>query len=195
MTTNTPYGHLVGTCKIYVAPLTAGVAEAEDAVNTTPSGNWVELGETDGDQTIAREGDLTFFSDNDHTGPRKAVRPAEDFKITATLVNLTLEQRAYVLSMAQSDITTDAGPPAIKSLPNKRGFTPTVYSMIVKGTVDSPYGALPAQYYIPMGVFDGSPQEVRAKDGRPGLEFVFTAIEDTAQSAGEEFGILTAQTS
>jgi len=195
MTTNTPYGQLVGTCKLYVAPLSAGVAEAEDAVNVTPSGNWVELGETDGDQSVQRTGALTYFSDNDHTGNRKAVRPEEGMIISATLVNLTLEQRAYVLSMAQSDITTAAGPPAIKSMPNKRGFIPTVYSLILKGTVDSPYGALPAQYYIPMGVFDGEPTEVRAKDGRPGLEFAFTALEDTAQSSGEEFGIMTAQTS
>ncbi len=194
MPTNTPYGQLAGTCLFYIAPLAAGVAEAEDLVDVTPSGNWVALGETDGDQSVQRGGSLTYFRDNDHTGPRKAVRPNEELKITATLVNLTMEQRAYVLSMAQSDITT-AVTPSRKILANKRGFYPTVYSLIVKGTVDSPYGALPGQYYIPMGVFDGEPTEVRSKDGRPGLEFTFTALEDTAQSSGEEFGVLTVQTS
>lgn len=195
MAQNTPYGQLVGTVKFYVAPLTAGVAEAASAVNATPSGNWVELGETDGDQDIGPTGSFTYFSDNDHTGPRKAVRPEEGFTIRATLVNLTLEQRAYIYSMAQSDITTAAGPPATKTLPHKRGFYPTVYSLLAKGTVDSPYGALPAQHYIPMVVMDGEPREVRSKDGRAGLEFTATAIEDTAQSSGEEFGLLTAQTS
>lgn len=194
MATNTPYGHLVGTPTIYVAPLTAGVAEAEPDVDTTPAGNWVELGETDGDISIQRVGALTYFSDNDHTGPRKAVRPEEGLTVSATLVNLTLEQRAYALSLAQSSVTTDAGPPAIKQLPNKRGYYPTVYSLLVVGSVHSPYGALPAQYYVPMVVFDGEPTETYAKDGRPGLEFAATALEDTAQSSGDEFGHLTAQT-
>lgn len=194
MPTNTPFGQLVGTVKFYVAPVSAGTAEAEDLVNVTPSGNWVALGETDGEQSIQRAGGLTFFRDNDHTGPRKAVRPNEDFKITATLVNLTMEQRAYALGMAQASITTDVTP-ARKELPNKRGFIPVSYSLIAKGTVDSPYGALPGQYYVPMGVFDGEPTEVRSRDGRPGIEFTFTALEDTNQAAGEEFGYLSVQTS
>lgn len=197
MAQNTPYGHLVGTATIYVAPLTAGAAEAEPDVNVsdpTSGTNFVVLGETDGDQVIQRTGALTFFSDNDHTGPRKAVRPEEGMTVRATLVNLTLEQRAYALSLASSAVTSDAGPPAIKQLPNKRGYYPTVYTLLVKGTVHSPYGALPAQFYIPMGVFDGEPSETYAKDGRPGLEFIYTALEDTAQSSGDEFGHLTAQT-
>lgn len=194
MSTNTPYGQLVGTCKIYVAPLTAGAAEAASEVDDDPAGNWVLLGETDGDQSVKRTGSLTYFTDNDHTGHRKAVRPAEGFQVTATLVNLTLEQRAYVMSMAQSEIATDAGPPAIKSLPNKRGYYPTVFSLLVKGAVDSPYGAFPGQHYVPMGVFDGEPTEVRGKANRAGIEFTFEALEDTAQSAGEEFGLLTVQT-
>lgn len=194
MANDAPYGRLAGTLSVYVAPLTGGAAESEPDVDATPSGNWVLLGSTDGDQTVEYEGDLTFFSDNDHSGPLKSVRPMEGLHVRATLVNLTLEQRAYALSMAQSDITTDTTP-AIKILPNKRGFYPTPYSLLLRGAVDSPYGALPGQRYIPIGVFDGAPSEVRSKDGSPGLEFDFTALEDTAQAAGFEFGRLVAQTS
>ena len=194
MSYNTPYGRLTGTMTIYVAPLTAGVAEAKPAINADPAGNWTVLGETDGDQEFENVGALTFFRDNDHTGPRKAVRPEEDYIFRAMLVNLTLEQRAYVNSMLQSLVVTDAAPPAIKTLPHKRGFYPTPYSLLVKGTYDSPYGQFPGQHYIPMGYFDGEPTETRAKDGSPGLEFEFTAIEDTAQASGMEFGWMEAQT-
>ena len=104
--------------------------------------------------------------------------------------------------MATSDVTTTtSGALAVKKLPYRRGFIPTRYALLLRGgaitgsDTDSPYGAWPAQRYIPQGVFDGEPSSVRGKDGSPGLEFTFVAEWYEAASAGEEFGYLMAQSS
>lgn len=198
MTTQTPYGRLVGVWKIYLAPAT----ESKTNLDATPSGNWVEVGATDGEQVFQLTGSLTPFMDNDSTGPRKHVRPEEGAMFKATLVNLTLEHRARIRGMATADVTTTtSGALAVKRLPNRRGYVPTRYSLLARGgaiessNTMSPYGAWPAQLYIPIGVFDGEPEETYAKDGSPGIEFEFLAEWDSTQTAGNEFGYLEVQSS
>lgn len=189
MAGNEPYGHLVGPCKVYIAP----VGTAVPAVNAVPTSPWTELGETDGEQEVSHAGTLTFFYDNDHQGPVKAVRPQEDPEVTFTLVNLTLENYGAILDTA-SDVTSDAGPPATKKLPVKRGSVPTEYALILTGSVLSPYGAYPGMYVFPRGVFDGEPAPTFSKDGRAALECSFRVLEDDNQAAGDELGWIVVQT-
>lgn len=195
MASTTPYAMLTGTWKFWVAP--EGTAKPD--LGAAVSGTWVALGNTEGDQTFQYEGTLTELMDNHSTAPKKFIRPSEGFTVTAALSQLTMEDKAYIASMAQSAIATaTATGYNVKQLPNKRGFNPTKYALLARGgaleasNTMSPYGAWPAQLYIPQGVFDGEPQETYSKDGSPTLQFVFRATEDSTQSAGNEFGFLEA---
>jgi hypothetical protein len=185
-----PFNQLVGALKVYIAP----VGTAAPAVNAAPSGSWALLGPTDGGQQIAHMGALTYFRDDDHQGPVKAVRPEEDVRVSMTVVGLTLENYAAVLHTA-TNVDTDVGPPAIKSMPLKRGAGPTQYALLLRGTALSPYGAFPGQYIIPKGVFDGEPEPAFTKDSRAGLSVEFRALEDDTQAeAADSLGYLEVQT-
>lgn len=189
MGANKPFDMLTGPVTVYIAP----AVEAEPDVDTTPAGNWVEFGATDGEQTAAYSGDIELHRDNDHQGPVKATRPEEQVQITIPLVGLTLENVGYVLNSV-SKVSSDAGPPATKKLPNKRGFDLTEYSLLLRGEADSPYGAFPGQTYIPRCVAGGEPEIVRGKEGHPIVETIFETLEDDTQAADEEMGWTTVQT-
>jgi len=188
-----PFSQLVGPLDVYIAPNT-GTAESKPDVDTTPAGNWVEFGKTDGDQSISHPQTLEYFRDNSSPAARKAARAEEDVIVTLTLVDLTLEHYARVIGDV-SDVSSAAGPPAIKKLPLKRGFDLTEYSLLLRGEAHSPYGDFPAQYYIPRCVIDGEPEAVFGKGARPGLEVELHVLEDGNQSSGDELGWLEAQTS
>jgi hypothetical protein len=186
----TPFSQLAGVpLTIYLAP----VGEAFADVDTTPAGNWVEFGQTDGEQTFTHDGDAVKFYDNAHQGPVKAVRPQEDPMYAFTLVDLTLEHYDRVLDDV-ADVTSAPGPPAIKTMPLKRGATPNEYALLARGSLASPYYAGPAQYQIYRGIFGNSPAPTFSKDGRAALEVEFWAIEDDNQSDANRLGVLVAQT-
>jgi len=187
MSSTLPFNQLTGTLKVYIAPY----GEAIPAIASTPSGNWVELGPTDGEQVAEMKGALTFFRDNDNQGPVKAVRPEEDFMITFTVVGLSMASLARIWSNI-ANLTTVSN---VQTLRVERGALPTEYALIFRGETVSPAGAYPAQFVLPRSVFDGEPAMTFAKDGRPGVECVVTAIVDPAQSAGLRLGWLTAQVS
>lgn len=191
MATNTPYAQLTGTVTFYIAPS----GEAEPTVNATPSGNWVELGCTEGDQVAPEStGGLTYFYDNCHQGPVKAVRPQEDVMIRFNLVDLTLEKLARVTHNV-SRLTNQSGPPATRRYPLRKGFNPSEYALLAKGSADSPYGNFPGQTYIPRGVFEGEFTMTRSKTGRAAVACVFHALEDDTESSGDQLGWSTVQTS
>lgn len=190
MAANTPYGQLVGPLKVYVAT----ALTVEPAVNATPGGSWTEVGATDGEQGINKEADLLKFYDNDHQGPVKAVTPEENPMIEFTLVNLTHNHFARIMSNI-SQITTAAGPPAVSRVPLKSGYDPTEYALLFKGLADSPFGNFPAQYYIPRGVFEKVMELTRGKENRAELDCTFHALEDDNQSDINRLGWVTAQTS
>jgi len=189
----------VGTWKIWIG--TASLAAP--LLDVAPSGSWIELGSTDGDQEINFTGALTALSDNEHTGPRKHVRAEEGVNFKAALAHLTLESLAKIRGLAatQTVTTTTSGTLAVKKLPNKRGYIPARYALLARGgaveasNTMSAYLAGPAQLWIPLGVFDSEPTEAYSKGGSPTPEFTFTAEEDTTQAAGDEMGWLMMQSS
>lgn len=190
MSTSSPYEQLIGVWKVYIAP--AGTAEP--SVASAPSGAWSLLGPTNEDQEIEHGGALEFFRDNDGTGPIKATRPEEDVIVRFTVVGLTQENYAKIISSAAA-ISTDVSPVNSKQMNLKRGLVPTEYALILRGESDSPYGNFPAHYYIPRMVQGSEPTQTRGKDQRPGLECEFYALEDRSQAAGEEMGLWRVQTS
>lgn len=187
MSSQQPFNQLTGVLQVYLAPYGTAVP----AVTGAPSGSWVLLGPTDGEQVAEHKGALTFFRDNDNQGPVKSVRPEEDFTITYTVVGLSMTNLAKIWSAA-ANLTTNSN---VQTLGLERGFLPTEYALIFRGETVSPAGAYPAQYVLPRCVFDGEPQATFAKDGRPGLECIVTALVDPAQSTGLKMGWLVAQVS
>ena len=172
-----PFEQLTGTLTVYIAPVGSTVPD----VDNTPESPWVELGCTDGEQSLQHAGALEYFRDNCHQGPVKAVRPEEDVIVAFSLVGLTLENYAYILH-AVANVATDAvADPDTKTMPLKRGFVPTEYALLFRGEALSPYGVFAGMYVIPRGVFDGEPQPTFAKDGRAALETEFHALEDDDQ--------------
>lgn len=174
---------------IYVAP----VGEAVPDVDVTPAGNWVDIGKTDGDQTLDIQGDNVYWSDNTQQGDVAAVRPHEVVMCSFTLVDVTLENMARLMDSA-SDVVTAAGPPAIKTLPLQRGGVPANYAMLMRSLTASPYGAFAAMYVLPLGTFDSIEPMTYGQDQRVEFAVDFHVMADPAQSAGSELGFLVAQT-
>lgn len=190
MSNSLPFEQLTGTLQVYIAP----VGESLPNVNATPAGNWYLLGPTDGDQSVMHGGPLTYFRDNDHQGPVKAVRPEEEVIFKFNLVGLSLEDYSRVIS-TQANLADATVGVAVRTLPLKRGATPSEFALLFKGTALSPYGAFPGYYYVPRGVFDGEPEPTFARDGRPGLEVEFHALEDDTQADGNRLGFIRVQVS
>lgn len=162
----TPFNQLTGVLKVYIAAYGTSIP----AIGSTTG--YTELGATDGEQTIAHEGELEFFFDNDNQSAVKAVRPEEKHTYTFNLVGLSLENYAKVLGGTVTTATDE------KKLTLKRGFHPTEYSLILTGNAFSPYGNYAARYVVPRGVFSNDLEITLAKDGRPSMECEFTALED-----------------
>jgi hypothetical protein len=189
-TAMTPYAQVVGAADVYLAVY----GTAKPALNTTPGSSWTLMGPTTGDQSIEFSGGLTYFSDNDHQGNVKAVRPEEDVAITFTLATSTLEQVSRIMHNV-GNLATGTSPVNYTEMGFKRGAIPTEYALLIRGAVDSPYGQFPAQDYIPRCVSDAEPTKTRAKDGRVEWECKFMALEDDNQVDGKRLGWGEAQTS
>jgi hypothetical protein len=183
-----PYSQLTGVLSLYVAVY--GTPEPD--VAATPPAAWIDIGCTDGDQTEEHGvTDLTKFYDNCHIGPVSAVLSQQDPTFGFTLVSLTLENIARVIRTAGVVSTPTA---TTKRLPIKRSFYPTEYALLAKSAVDSAYGALPGQLYIPRGVFDMKFSVVRSKTARAGFATMFHALEDDAQVEMDRLGWKTMAT-
>jgi hypothetical protein len=135
---------------------------------------------------------------------RRHIRPEEGFSITASLAQLTLENMANITGLGSAAVTSDtSGALNVKELNLLRGFEPTSFAILARGaavgltpvTNKSPYGAYPAQIWIPCGVFDGEPELTFNKEDSPSMEFTYIAEIDDTQPAGEEFGRWIAQDS
>jgi hypothetical protein len=175
------FENLIGVLDLYIAPY----GTAEPAVTGAPSGTWIELGCSDGDQTEDHGvGDLTKFYDNCHRGPVKTVLGQQDPMFSFTMIALTLENIARIFSTVGAVVTDGT----VKRLPIKRPYYQTEYAFLAKSATDSPYLAGAGQLYIPRGVFDMKFSVVRSKTGRAGFAVAFHALEDDAQADGYELG-------
>lgn len=199
MATQTPYAQLVGTWKFWVAAASTAIP----AIDAAPSGDYTELGSTDGDQSFNWQGGLTAFTNNEWNAPLKHIRPDANFTVNASLVDLTLEKWVRALGMAASAVTAGvtSGTETVSKMPLRRPYIPERFALLARGgaietaNTMSAYGATPAQLWIPQCVVDGDAAVTFGKATRGAVPFVFKAEVDTSQSAGEEFGYLMMQTS
>lgn len=189
MASSTPYEVIHGPGRLYLAP----VGTAFPAVNASPGISWVDLGRTHDDQSLKFDGDLVYFRDNDHQGYIKAVRPEEAITLTVTVIGLTLEIYAAVMDRA-ADVATVTGPPAIKTMPLKRGYIPNEYALLYKGSAWSPYGAFPGQYELFRVVVESVGEAVYKKEEPVGLEIVLSVIENDSVTDADSLGRVVVQT-
>ncbi len=82
----------------FALPASGGVEEAGQYYEDAPLADWVFQGlqssATDDDQIFRYAGEQTGFSDNEHTGMLKRVRPEEGFEVDFSSVQLTFSTRA-----------------------------------------------------------------------------------------------------
>jgi len=198
MSSQVPYARLVGTWKFWLA----AVSTVEPAIDDATLTGWTEFGRTDGDQTFAFTGGLTALRDNQSTVPQKHIRPDGGLDVSGTVVSLTLENMARVLSKAASDvITATSGAVNVKEMTFGRTYAPTQYSLLARGGAIEPtnsmsaYGIGPGQIWIPKGAFEGTPSMAFGRAATPGLAFMFHAEWDESQATGYEVGNIIMQSS
>ncbi len=173
-----------GPFDVYVAD----VGEAMTAIGTAVAGSWVKLG-TGGANSTSEDG-VTFTSTQEFEDVRvdgltasvKMFRTQEDLSISLTLFDWSLEAVTYGFN--ENTVTTDAGPPSIKSMPLLRGLTVKEHAVLIRSTSDSsPYLALgEAQIEIYRAVMSGDIETVFSKGQPAGLGLTFRALYDTANS-------------
>lgn len=197
MENQTPYEIIMAPFTIWTAPVGTAFPDLDEA----PSGSWTKLG-TSGDENYAREGvtvehseAIAIFRGLARTGPKKATRHEEDLKIRAIVADLTLE--TYKPALNGNSITTvvaSLGVPGSKKIGLSKGTQVTQYALLVRGP--SSYMADgTGQFEVPKCFQSGNPKPVFRNEEAAGLEFEFTALEDTsASTADERFGRLKMQT-
>jgi hypothetical protein len=191
MAATNPFSQLTGALKVYIAPY----GEAAPDVASAPTGNWVELGSTDGDQKIKHGGKTTQFKDNDHQGVVKVVRHEEDITVKLKVVDLTMENYAYILSSLSKVVgSTSSAGTVQKKLPLKRGANLTEYALLLRGDAISPYGLYPGMYVLPRACQYSEPEVTWGKNQRAALEIEFHVLEDDAQPDDDKLGWLLVQT-
>lgn len=159
-----PFEIIAAPCRLYLAP----VGTAFPMVDETPdSSAWAlvgSAGELNADRqgvTLQHSQELLKFRSLGDTGPRKAVRPNEDFMITARFADFRAEMYSIILN--HNTVTTvpatatDAG---YKWLGLSRGPGVVSRALLVRGLF-SPYGAgWTCQWEIPIAVLEGNPAPV-----------------------------------
>ncbi len=187
--------------EIIGAPFTiwlAPVGTAFPLVTAAPGAGWTKLG-TSGDRNYSDEGvqvmhdqTISNVSVAGATGPVKAFRTAEQLMISATLLDMTLEQLANVLGTVTTT-AAGAGTAGTKKVGLSRGTDVALFALLARGP--SPYAdGMTAQYEVPRCYQSGNPRPQFTKGNPAQLALEFTALEDPAAATPEErFGRLIAQ--
>jgi hypothetical protein len=180
-----PFEQLTGQVFFWLAPYGEPIPE----VNVLPTGNWIHLGDTDGDQKLKHGGKTVFFKDNGHQSWVKAIRPDEEVTVGGSLVDLTLEHYARVIhDIGRVQELTTPGGVSIKKMALKRGATFTPYALLVRGPALSPYGIYPGQYVLPRVIQTSEPQPTFGRDKRIALDLMFNVLEDDSQPEADSLG-------
>jgi hypothetical protein len=190
--------------EILAQPYTAWLAPVGTpfpALDEEPEAPWVKVG-TSGDLNVTEDGVTISHSQSVEqwralgaTGPRKAFRTEEEFKISFVLADMSLEQYGAVLN--DNPVTEEAagvGTIGTKTIGLHRGLNVHAYALLLRGDHASPYGDWPAQYEVPHCVQVGEQEIVYTKGEPAALQLEFSAMEDQdAVSTLERFGRFVAQ--
>lgn len=183
-----PFDLLVGVGTLWIAPM----GTARPALTATPSGSWRALGETDDGVKVTKTQNIEAFTSDQRTGKVKAKRTEEGVTVEANLQSLTLENLADVINGTVTDTAPGSGTIGTRSTPLHAGSTVAEYAFLFRG--DSPYGAYPAQYWLPRGYFDDDTETEYKKGDKSLIPVKFEALEyASASTEAERFGIYEAQ--
>jgi len=169
------YELLTGVGALYVAP----VGEVFPALEVTPAGNWVALGNTIDGVTINIEQENEEITVDQETGPVKAIRTTEGVTVSTNLAVSTLENLAQVLSQTITTVAPGSGTIGTKSIGLYRGTTVVEKAFLFRG--NSPYGAaFTGQYQLTRGYFAGETETEFVKDGVAQIPIEFRVLVDLA---------------
>lgn len=183
-----PYEILVGVGNLYIAP--SGTAKT--ALGSSPSGSWIDLGESEGGVKVRKTQNIETFTSDQRTGKVKAVRTEEGLTIEVNLHEATLENLANVIGGTVTDTAAGVGTIGKRSLPLHAGPEVTEFALLFRG--DSPYGNYPGQFYVPRGYMDDDVEMEFTKDGKVLIPVKFEAMEyDAAATEAERFGVVEYQ--
>lgn len=193
-----PYEIIAAPFTVYTAIL----GTAFPVIDAAPAAAWVKLGAS-GDRnyeesgvTIEHPQEISTWRALGGSGPRKAFRTGEDFFVSLTLVDITLEHYKQSLNRnAVTDVAAVGGVSAgFRRIDLYRGLTVSTFALLVRGDF-SPYGDnFKSQFQIPVAMEIGAPSVVFVKGAPAGLALRFQALEDTnAATVGERFGRLIEQ--
>lgn len=191
-----PYEVVAGPLTLWLAP----VGTAFPIVSAAPGAGWVKVG-TNGDANYDEGGVVVSHVQKTdvarpagRTGPIKAWMAEEDFMISLTLWDLTLEQYATAVNGATvATVAAGVGTPGIKKIGLSQGLNVKTYALLARGV--SAYGDnYVAQFEVPI-CFQSSNAKPNFKKAKPaGLDLEFTALEDMAAvSPDQRFGRLIMQ--
>lgn len=184
------YEVITGVGTLYSAP----VGEAFPTVGTTPAGNWVTLGETSGGVKVTFSQKTDIHRTDQRTGPVKATRSEEGILVETKLTQATLENLAKLMGLTVTDTPAGSGTIGTREMGLHRGATVTEYALLFRGSTQSPYGAYPAQYELPRGIFDDAVVAEYTVDKPVLFDVKFVALESlTASTEAERFGKLIVQ--
>lgn len=182
-----PYEIIAGPAQVWVAD----VGTAFPATNAAPGGSWTDLGYTDGGITVTHNQDIEQLYVDQISTPVKVLRTTESLTVEFSLAQLTLERWAKVIN--NNTVTTVAGPPATKEMQLQRGADVARHAMLVRGP--SPYFNGYMQFQVLVVIHMGEPSVTFNRDQKAVLSTSWSALADTTQAAGQQFGKLVAQTS
>ena len=185
------YEILSGVGQLYIAP----VGTAFPGVTETPGVAWEPTGETQDGVTITVSQTVVEIRSDQATGPKKAIRSEEGFKIATNLLEATLEKLAKIFEQSVTDTPPGSGTIGHRAIGLYRGSAVQTYALLFRGEKMSPYGeTYPGQFEVPVGYFGGDQGLAFKKDAATVIPVEFSALEDpNAATEGARFGALRVQ--
>lgn len=179
----------------------AVIGESFPIIEAAVAGNWIKIG-TSGDRNYTEDGvtishgqTIEEFRSLGSTGPIKAFRTEESFKVAFNVADLTLEEYKLVLNSGTvTDTAAGSGAAGHRAIDIWQGMDVTRLAILIRG-VFSPYGAAwNSQLEIPVAYQSASPDVVFQKGTPAALSMEFTALEDpSAAAAANRFGAIRVQ--
>lgn len=189
--------------EIIAAPFTlwiAAVGEPFPAIEDAPAGNWAKIGSS-GDLNYSEDGVVVShpqtnetFTSLGSTGPRKAFRTNEEFRVALSVADMTLEQYKHALNENLVKTVAPGAAAGYKKIGLSRGLDVAQMALLIRGA-SSAYGdGWNAQFEVPI-VVEMSEQEITFQKGEAAmLSLEYLALEDpNAASVYERFGRLVIQ--
>lgn len=193
----TPFEILAAPLTVWLAP----VGTVFPLITAAPAAAWIKLG-TNGDKNYDEGGVEVQHTQKIEdarpagtTGPIKAWRTEEDFMLSLTLWDVSLE--AYRVALNAATITTTAAASAVagtKKFGLTRGGDVATYALIARGLLSGYGDGYVGQYEVPICYQSANAKPVFRKGKPAALSLEFTALEDlSAATFDQRFGRMISQ--